>query len=86
MAQDLALVLFALICLNTLCTSVMTALAGTNWSAADAQTRFLIVISILGNLTGTLIAFFRQQITNLVNGDGVPTPPARTPSHEENTG
>lgn len=71
LARGMAATLLMLICLQSLCTSIMTALAGTNWSTADSQTRFLIVVSIAANFAGTLIAFFRQKLTSLVSGKDI---------------
>lgn len=70
-ARGMAVTLLLLICVQNLCTSIMTALAGTNWELADSQTRFLIFVSILANFSGALIAFFRQKLTALVSGSSL---------------
>ncbi len=80
-ARGMAVTLLILVCLQNLCTSIMTALAGTNWSAADAQTRFLIITSITANFAGALIAFFRQKLTALVTGGDV-IASGSTPPHQ----
>jgi hypothetical protein len=67
-ARGMAVTLFILICVQNLGSSIMTALAGTNWAAADGQTKFLIATSIATNFAGALIAFFRQKLTALVTG------------------
>jgi hypothetical protein len=74
-ARGMAFTLLFLICIQNLCTSIMTALAGTNWAAADTQTRFLIVTSITANFSGALIAFFRQKLTALVTGGSLVSEP-----------
>lgn len=71
LARGMAVTLFILICVQNLGSSIMTALAGTNWAQADTQTRVLITISILTNFAGALIAFFRQKLTALVSGGNV---------------
>jgi hypothetical protein len=78
-ARGMAVTLFILICVQNLATSIMTALAGTNWAAADAQTRFLIVSSIAANFAGALIAFFRQKLTALVHGGSLIDEPKKEP-------
>jgi len=61
----LAIVRFALFVVQTLCGSVMAALAGTQWSSADGQTKFLIVVGIIASLTATLGAFFDKTLAKL---------------------
>ncbi len=75
LARGMAVTLFLLICVQNLGSSIMTALAGTNWAQADGQTKILISVSILTNFAGALIAFFRQKLTALVSGESVLTNP-----------
>lgn len=70
---------------NSLFTSIMAALAGTDWGTSDRQTRFLIVISILANWTGVLMAFFNQAASRIRGGrdilaEGTTPPPFDPPS------
>lgn len=77
LARGMAVTIFILICVQNLGSSIMTALAGTNWAGADSQTRFLIVTSILVNFSGALIAFFRQKLTALVSGASIVSEPTK---------
>jgi len=56
---------------NSLCASIMTALAGTDWATSDGQTKFLIVIAIIAGWTNTLMAFFNQAASRLKDGKGL---------------
>lgn len=65
LVYKLAIVRFALFVVQTLCGSIMAALAGTQWSSADGQTKFLIVVGIVASLTATLGAFFDKTLSKL---------------------
>lgn len=53
---------------NSLCASIMAALAGTQWDTSDAQTKFLILVAIAASWTNTLMAFFNQAAARLREG------------------
>lgn len=59
---------------NSLGSAIMVALAGTDWSASDKQTRFLIVVAIFVNWTNTMTAYLHKGMnvladsTDLVSG------------------
>ncbi len=55
-----AIIWFCFFSVSSLCASIMTALAGTNWATCDDQTRFLIFISVLGGWTTTVGALFKN--------------------------
>ena len=76
--HKLALWRLFLFSFNALCTSIMTALAGTVWGGSDGQTKFLIVISIAANWTNTLMAFFDKSLTRASEGKD-PLLPDTTP-------
>lgn len=63
---------------NSLFTSVMAALAGTDWASSDAQTKFLIIVAILANWTGVLMAFFNQAASRVRRGDSLLQEPTQT--------
>lgn len=54
--------------LATLCGAIMAALAGTQWSGADGQTRFLIVVGIVASCSSTAAAFFDKTMARLSDG------------------
>jgi hypothetical protein len=74
----LAIVRFALFVLHSLCGSIMAALAGTEWSSADWQTRFLIVVGIVSSLTATLLAFFDKTSARIAEGKNPLVPEGNT--------
>lgn len=69
-------VLFSVV---TLCGAIMAALAGTVWINCDAQTKFLICISIMSTWGGTIMAFLDQSMKRAQEGKdpitGVSLPP-----------
>lgn len=72
--------------LATVCGAIMTGLAGTNWAAADGQTKFLIIVGIVASVTSTGAAFMDKTMARLGEGKAAiasgttpPFPPA-TPS------
>ena len=54
--------------LATLCGAIMTGLAGTEWSQADGQTRFLIVVGIVASVSSTGAAYFDKTMARLDQG------------------
>lgn len=75
----LAIARFCLFFIVTLCSSIMTALAGTLWHQVDNQTRFLIVTSIAGTLCSNVMAFLDQSMKAAREGKdpitGISNPP-----------
>lgn len=67
---------------NSLCASIMTALAGTDWTAADAQTKFLIVVAIAAGWTNTLMAFFNSAANRVKDGKSLLPPGGTNPPTE----
>lgn len=64
----LAIARFCLFFVVTLCSSIMTALAGTLWAQVDNQTRFLIVTSVVSTVASTVMAFFDQSMKQAREG------------------
>lgn len=52
----------------TVCGAIMTALAGNNWAEADAQTKFLIVVSIISTVSSTFAAYSDKTMARLSDG------------------
>lgn len=59
---------FCLFVIVTLCTSIMTALAGTIWVNVDWQTKFLICVSVLGTVSSTIMAFLDNSMKQAREG------------------
>jgi uncharacterized phage infection (PIP) family protein YhgE len=70
---------FILFNIVTIGGAIMTALAGTNWSNCDNQTRFLIVVSVAVTWAGTTGAFLDQSLKRIADGKS-PLPTNGTPS------
>lgn len=56
-AYRVAIIWFCLFSINALCTAIVVALVGCTWIALDFQSKFIIIIAIVGNWTGTIMAF-----------------------------
>lgn len=67
--HKLTILFFVLFSLQALGTSILGALSGAEWGALNGQARFLIVVAILTNWIGVLLAFFRSSITKLARGE-----------------
>ena len=79
------LVLFSV---NSLCTSALGALSGMDWAASTTQVKVQVVISIIGNWTGVLLAFFRTSLSKIFKGESplVETTPPFPPTPAERSG
>lgn len=64
----LAIVDFVLFVISAVTSSMLTALAGTNWSTADKQTRFMITVGIIGSVATTMKAFFSDAMSKVAKG------------------
>lgn len=87
-AWKFAIFWFVLFSVNALCTSVMAALTGADWATLDPQSKFMICVAILGNWTGTIMAFMSKAAKKIESGqlpfdDGTTftplTPPPNVP-------
>lgn len=74
-ANKSAIFWFLLFSINALCTSIGGALTGAQWNTLDAQSHLMIFIAVLGNWTGTIMAFFKSHQK---------TPPTLTISDDSN--
>jgi sterol desaturase/sphingolipid hydroxylase (fatty acid hydroxylase superfamily) len=61
LAYRMAVAWFVMFSVNSLCTSILASLTGAKWDSIDWQQKFLICVSVLGNWTGTIMAFFSKQ-------------------------
>jgi hypothetical protein len=57
----MAIFWFVLFSLNSLGTSILASLTGANWAELDGQSKFMIVMAVLVNWTGTIMAFISKQ-------------------------
>lgn len=56
----MAILWFVLFSVNSLCSCVVAAMAGSVWSSLGTQEKFTMVVAILGNWTGTIMALFSK--------------------------
>ncbi len=59
---------FFLFSVGALCTSLQTALAGTDWATSDRQTQIMIVIGIVGSWVVTMSAFLDKSMARIAHG------------------
>lgn len=55
--------------LSALASSMLTALAGTQWNETDGQTKLMICIGVLGSWCTTLMALFSKAMARVSNGE-----------------
>lgn len=56
-----AIMYFILFSINSLSTVLLATLTGVNWTALPTQGKVMIVIAVIANWTGTIMAFVSQQ-------------------------
>ena len=64
----LAIFWFILFSVNSLCTAITAALAGTDWAQIDGQAKFMVYVAILLNWTGTIMAFVSKNAGKISQG------------------
>lgn len=69
LAYRLAIMWFALFSLNALCTAITASIVGKNWGELSSQDKFIIVVLITQNWTGTIMAFFSKATQKLSSGE-----------------
>lgn len=73
----MAIFWFCLFSVNTLCTSITAALVGADWAQLDTQSKLMIVIAVIGNWTGAIMAFVSKQAQKIQKGE-LPIPTGET--------
>jgi NADH:ubiquinone oxidoreductase subunit 6 (subunit J) len=56
-AYRMAIMWFFLFSINSLCSCIVAASAGSVWTNLDAQAKVTVIIAVIGNWTGTIMAF-----------------------------
>jgi len=69
-AWKLAILWFVLFSINALGTSIMASLVGTTWSQLDTLGKWMIVVAVIVNWTGTIMAFLSKAARKI---DGLDT-------------
>lgn len=59
---------FGLLSFNTLATSIIASLIGTDWSGLNGQQKFLICAAVVANWTGLVLAFVRTSLGRIASG------------------
>lgn len=67
-AYKMAIFFGVLFSLNSLFTAILISFLNTDWSILSATSKFLLIIGILQNWTGTLLAFFNKTISRVEQG------------------
>lgn len=66
----LVIVYIVLFSINTLSVAITAALINATWTQIDTQGRIMIVVSIVSNWTGTMLAFVVGLIHKTKDGNG----------------
>ncbi|MDE2097616.1 MAG: hypothetical protein KGL39_10245 [Patescibacteria group bacterium] len=64
----MAIFWFILFSINSLCTCIVSAMAGSVWANLGSQEKFTVVVAIIGNWTGTIIAFVSKAARKIEEG------------------
>lgn len=64
----LAIIWGSLFSIGALGTSVLAALTGADWTRLNGQARFLIVVAIIVNWSGTMGAFISKAVARMRDG------------------
>jgi hypothetical protein len=73
------IVLFSI---NSLATAIVASFMNNEWFNMSYTTRFLVVVIVIQNWTGTLLAFFNKSVSNVESGKtifDVPVTPKQDP-------
>jgi hypothetical protein len=65
----MAITRFVLFVVFTATSSIQAALAGADWSRLSPQARFLIVVSVIGSCSVTIMAFLDQTMQKISKGE-----------------
>lgn len=69
MYYRLAIAYAVLFSLNSACTAIATSLTNSEWSDLSPSSKFMIVILIVANWTGTMLAFLNKTLSRLQQGN-----------------
>lgn len=68
-----AIARFVLFVIVTMGTAITGALTGTKWDQIDHQTKFLIIVAIVVNVSSTVMAFLDKTLARLAQADDNPS-------------
>lgn len=71
----MAVVMFILFSISSLCSCILAAMAGSIWHLLDNQSKFTVIVAILGNWTSTIIAYISKSAQRIKQGDDLINPP-----------
>lgn len=74
MLYKMVIVYILLFSVNSLCSATVASFLNVNWSALSTTAKFLVVIVILQNWTGVLLAFFNKSIQRAEQGKPIIPP------------
>ena len=69
LAGRIAIIWFILFSFNSLFSSIIVGITGKYWSEIGSQDRFVIIIAILMNWTGLIMAFLFQAAKRVQHGE-----------------
>lgn len=67
-AYKMAILIGALFSINALSTAIVASFMNTDWAQLNTTSKFLLVIVVLQNWTGTMLAFFNKTLSRVEQG------------------
>lgn len=64
----LAIFYFVLFSFNSLATAIVASFLNTEWNTLTATSKFLLIVVIVQNWSGTMIAYFNKTLSRLQEG------------------
>lgn len=64
----LAILMGILFSVNSLASAIVASFLNTEWSSLGPTTRFILIVVIIQNWTGTLLAFFNKSVARMEQG------------------
>jgi hypothetical protein len=61
-------VIFFAVLGNSMIMIILAALQGVTWKTLDGQTKFLIALTVLGNMSGVIVAYCKQMRSRIKAG------------------
>jgi hypothetical protein len=64
----MAILIGALFSINALATAIVISLLNNDWKNLSATSQFLVVVTVVQNWTGTMLAFFNKTLARIEQG------------------
>lgn len=64
----MAILIGILFSINALATAIVLSFMNVSWSQLDPTSKFILIVGILQNWTGTMLAFFNKSLSRVEQG------------------